>query len=308
MKIRVGFGLGTRSFTNDHSTFDPFVDALEELEFDSLWLSERLGGECPDPLVGLAYAAGRTKRMKFGFSVMVLPGRNLAVLAKELASLDRLSNGRLLPAFGLGVADVHEQAAFGVDRKQRAKMFNEALPLLKRMWEDEPVNHQGDFYNYEGVDLLPKPTQQPMDIWLGGAADVELRRCGRFGDGWLPSFCTPEMASDGWRLVNEAAEENERFMDPEHFGVLVPYSHGELPSSYKAILDRRAPGIDPQEIIPVGHQGLRAQLERFVEVGASKFVPILVGEPDDWFAELEGVAEVVLPIQNRTLTGGFTNR
>ena len=298
MKIRVGFGLGTRSFTNDHSTFDPFVDALEELEFDSLWLSERLGGECPDPLVGLAYAAGRTKRMKFGFSVMVLPGRNLAVLAKELASLDRLSNGRLLPAFGLGVADVHEQAAFGVDRKQRAKMFNEALPLLKRMWEDEPVDHQGDFYNYEGVDLLPKPTQQPMDIWLGGAADVELRRCGRFGDGWLPSFCTPEMASDGWRLVNEAAEENERFMDPEHFGVLVPYSHGELPSSYKAILDRRAPGIDPQEIIPIGQQGLRAQLERFVEVGASKFVPILVGEPDDWFAELEGVAEVVLPIQN----------
>tara|TARA_B100002051_G_scaffold168_1_gene143 strand:+ start:1092 stop:1988 length:897 start_codon:yes stop_codon:yes gene_type:complete len=298
MKIRVGFGLGTRSFTNDHSTFDPFVDSLEELGFDSLWLSERLGGECPDPLVGLAYAAGRTKRMKFGFSVMVLPGRNLAVLAKELASLDRLSDGRLLPAFGLGVADVHEQAAFGVNRKERAKMFNEALPLLKRMWEDEPVNHQGDFYNYQDVNLLPKPTQQPMDIWLGGAADVELRRCGRFGDGWLPSFCTPEMASDGWRLVNEAAEQHERFMDPEHFGVLVPYSHGELPTSYKTILDRRAPGIDPQEIIPIGHAGLREQLERFVEVGASKFVPILVGEPDDWFAELEGVAESVLPIQN----------
>ena len=297
MKIRVGFGLGTRSFTNDHSTFDPFVDSLEELGFDSLWLSERLGGECPDPIVGLAYAAGRTQKMKFGFSVMVLPGRNLAVLAKELASLDRLSNGRLLPAFGLGVADVHEQAAFGVQRKERAKMFNEALPLLKRMWEDGPVTHQGEFYNYEDVDLLPKPTQKPMDIWLGGAADVELRRCGRFGDGWLPSFCTPEMAADGWKVVNEAADEHERFMDPEHFGVLVPYSHGELPDSYRTILDRRAPGVDAQEIIPVGHNGLREQLERFVEIGASKFVPILVGEPDDWFAELEGVAEAVLPIQ-----------
>ena len=297
MKIRVGFGLGTRSFTNDHSTFDPFVDSLEELGFDSLWLSERLGGECPDPIVGLAYAAGRTQKMKFGFSVMVLPGRNLAVLAKELASLDRLSNGRLLPAFGLGVADVHEQAAFGVQRKERAKMFNEALPLLKRMWEDGPVTHQGEFYNYEEVDLLPKPTQKPMDIWLGGAADVELRRCGRFGDGWLPSFCTPEMAADGWKVVNEAADQHERFMDPEHFGVLVPYSHGELPDSYRTILDRRAPGVDAQEIIPVGHNGLREQLERFVEIGASKFVPILVGEPDDWFAELEGVAEAVLPIQ-----------
>jgi len=298
MKIRVGFGLGTRSFTNDHSTFDPFVDSLEELGFDSLWLSERLGGECPDPIVGLAYAAGRTQKMKFGFSVMVLPGRNLAVLAKELASLDRLSNGRLLPAFGLGVADVHEQAAFGVQRKERAKMFNEALPLLKRMWEDGPVTHQGEFYNYEDVDLLPKPTQKPMDIWLGGAADVELRRCGRFGDGWLPSFCTPEMAADGWKVVNEAADEHERFMDPEHFGVLVPYSHGELPDSYRTILDRRAPGIDPQEIIPIGHKGLKEQLERFIEVGASKFVPILVGEPENWFAELEGVAEAVLPIQN----------
>ena len=297
MKIRVGFGLGTRSFTNDHSTVDPFVDSLEERGFDSLWLSERLGGECPDPIVGLAYAAGRTQKMKFGFSVMVLPGRNLAVLAKELASLDRLSNGRLLPAFGLGVADVHEQAAFGVQRKERAKMFNEALPLLKRMWEDGPVTHQGEFYNYEEVDLLPKPTQKPMDIWLGGAADVELRRCGRFGDGWLPSFCTPEMAANGWKVVNEAADEHERFMDPEHFGVLVPYSHGELPDSYRTILDRRAPGVDAQEIIPVGHNGLREQLERFVEIGASKFVPILVGEPDDWFAELEGVAEAVLPIQ-----------
>ncbi|MAK24876.1 MAG: LLM class F420-dependent oxidoreductase [Acidimicrobiaceae bacterium] len=298
MKIRVGFGLGTRSFTNDHSTFDPFVDSLEELGFDSLWLSERLGGECPDPIVGLAYAAGRTQKMKFGFSVMVLPGRNLAVLAKELASLDRLSNGRLLPAFGLGVADVHEQAAFGVQRKERAKMFNEALPLLKRMWEDGPVTHQGEFYNYEEVDLLPKPTQKPMDIWLGGAADVELRRCGRFGDGWLPSFCTPEMAADGWKVVNEAADQHERFMDPEHFGVLVPYSHGELPDSYRTILDRRAPGIDPQKIIPIGHKGLKEQLERFIEVGASKFVPILVGEPENWFAELEGVAEAVLPIQN----------
>jgi len=235
--------------------------------------------------------------MKFGFSVMVLPGRNLAVLAKELASLDRLSNGRLLPAFGLGVADVHEQAAFGVQRTERAKMFNEALPLLKRMWEDGPVTHQGEFYNYENVDLLPKPTQKPMDIWLGGAAEVELRRCGRFGDGWLPSFCTPQMAADGWKIVNQAADEDERFMDPEHFGVLVPYSHGDLPASYKTILDRRAPGVDPHEIIPIGHSGLKQQLERFIEVGASKFVPILVGEPDDWFAELEGVANVVLPLQ-----------
>ena len=84
-KIRIGFGLGTRTLTNDADTFGAFVDVLERLRFDSLWLSERLTGDAPDPLVALAYAAGRTKKLKLGTSVLVVPGRNPVVLAKELA-------------------------------------------------------------------------------------------------------------------------------------------------------------------------------------------------------------------------------
>ncbi len=106
------------------------------------------------------------------------------------------------------------------------------------------------------------------------------------------------MAAEGWKIVNEAAEQHEREIDPEHFGILVPYTHGDISPGYREILERRAPGVDPTDIIPIGWQGLRDQLERFVEVGASKFVPILVGEPDDWFRELEGVSETVLSIQN----------
>ncbi|MGY9072547.1 MAG: LLM class flavin-dependent oxidoreductase [Acidimicrobiales bacterium] len=298
MKIRIGYGLGTRSFTNHRDSFDPFIDALESLKFDSVWLSERLSGESPDPVVGLAYAAGRTRKLKFGMSVLVLPGRNPAVLAKELASLDRLSGGRLLPAFGLGIADPIEQQLFGVERRERAKIFDETLPLLKQFWEDGPVTHQGERFQYDGVELQPKPHQTPMDIWLGGRADVELKRCGRFGDGWLPSFCTPEMAAEGWVKVNQAAEDYGRAIDQEHFGVLVPYTHGEITPQYKAILEKRAPGVDVSEIIPTGWNGLRDQLQRFIDVGASKFVPVPVGEPDDWFKELEGVADVVLPLQN----------
>ena len=105
MKIRIGFGLGTRSNTNDHESFGTFVDALEDQGWDSLWVSERVSGESPDPMIAMAFAAGRTKRIKFGQSVMVLPGRNPVLAAKAIASLDRLSNGRVLPAFGLGVAE-----------------------------------------------------------------------------------------------------------------------------------------------------------------------------------------------------------
>src|SRR4029077_20229033 len=103
---------------------------LGRLHFDSLWLSERIGGEAPDPLVGMAFAAGRTTHLKFGMSVMVLPGRNPIVLAKDVRTLERLSSGRRRRAFVLAVADPHEQQAFGVERTERAKIFNEALAVL----------------------------------------------------------------------------------------------------------------------------------------------------------------------------------
>lgn len=113
MKVRVGYGLGARSTTNDQEGFTTLVDDLERLGFDSLWVSERVSGEAPDPIVAMAFAAARTQRLKFGMSVMVLPGRNPVLTAKALASLDRMSNGRLLPAFGLGVADPREQRPSG---------------------------------------------------------------------------------------------------------------------------------------------------------------------------------------------------
>ena len=150
VKIRIGYGFGTRTKLNDER-FAEAVDALEELRFDSLWLSERLGGEAPDPIVGMAYAAGRTTKLKFGTSVLVLPGRNPVVLAKELATLDRLSAGRLLPAFGLGVADPHEQQAFGVARQERAAWFDEALPLIRRLWLEDVVDHDGPRFHVRGL-------------------------------------------------------------------------------------------------------------------------------------------------------------
>src|SRR3954468_20204019 len=138
MKIRIGFASGVSGDGHD-AGFGQLVDDLERLGFDSLWLSERVSSPIHDPLLGLAYAAGRTRRLKLGTSVLVLPGRNPVLLAKELASLDRLSNGRLLPAFGLGIADPSEQQAFGVARRDRAKWFNEALPLLRELWSGAPV-------------------------------------------------------------------------------------------------------------------------------------------------------------------------
>ena len=174
------------------------VDAVETLSFDSLWLSERITGQAPDPIVAMSYAAGRTSRLKFGMSVLVLPGRNPVVLAKELATLAVMSGGRLLPAFGLGVADGREHQAFGVERTERAAWFDEALAVMRACWRGEPVDHDGDRFHYEGLVVRPVPKR--LDVWLGGIAPSELRRVGRLADGWLPSFVTPRDAADGRRV------------------------------------------------------------------------------------------------------------
>ncbi len=298
VKIRVGFGLGTRTTLND-GRFGEAVDALEELHFDSLWVSERISGEAPDPTVAMAFAAGRTRKLKFGMSVMVLPGRNPVIVATQLASLDRLSGGRLLPAFGLGVADAHEQQAFGVAREERAAWFNEALPLIRRMWTEDRVDHDGPRFHYEGLKVLPKPHQNPPEVWLGGIAPSELKRVGRLADGWLPSFVTPADCEVGRAAVEAAAAEHGRTIDPEHYGALIPYAMGEVPEPVLANLKARRPDLDPTTLVPVGFDAVARAVQGFVDVGFSKFVVLPIVEPNggDLTGHLAELADVVLPLQ-----------
>lgn len=297
MKIRIGIGLGTQTLAGDAERFPAFVDALETHEFDSLWLSERLTGPAPDPLIALALAAGRTRKLKLGTSVLVVPGRNPVVLAKELASLDRLSGGRLLPAVGLGAPVPAEHRAFGVDRTARAGLFDEAVGLIRRLWAEDDVHHDGDHFHVDGVTLRPKPLQQPPDVWLGGTSPSELRRTARLGDGWLPSFTVPAEVEAGWATINAAAAAHARALDPEHLGVLVLYARAALPDAVAQVVASRRPALDPHDVVAIGVDGLRRQLERFIGVGASKFVVVPLADPDDWDAELSELAAELKPLE-----------
>ncbi|HEX6423968.1 MAG TPA: TIGR03619 family F420-dependent LLM class oxidoreductase [Acidimicrobiales bacterium] len=297
MKVRIGMGLGTQTLAGESERFARFVDLLEQRGFDSLWLSERLTGPAPDPLIALAVAAGRTRKLKLGTGVLVLPGRNPVVLAKELATLDRLSGGRLLPAVGLGAPVPAEHRAFGVERGARAGLFDEVVTLLRRLWTEDDVHHDGKHFRLDGVTLRPRPVQQPVDVWLGGASPSELRRTGRLGDGWLPSFTVPAEVEAGWATVNRVAAEHDRAIDPEHLGVLVAYTRDGLPDTVARAVGRRRPELDPRDVVPTGVAGLRAQIERFIAVGASKFVVVPVDDPDDWAAELDELAATVLPLE-----------
>src|SRR4029079_5816620 len=158
VKIRVGYGLGNlRPLEGER--LGSLAEAIERHGFDSLWLSERISGPAPDPMLGLTFAAARTKHIKLGTSVQVLPGRSPARVAKSWATLDALSGGRALPAFGLGIAHPVEQQAFGVERKERAAIFDEALPLIRRLWTEDSVGHDGPRYHLTAARVRPYPKQ-----------------------------------------------------------------------------------------------------------------------------------------------------
>jgi probable F420-dependent oxidoreductase len=299
MKIRIGLGLGAANDLADGDTLGLIVDELERLGFDSLWFTERVNGPSLDPMVAMTYTIARTRKLKVGTSVMVLPGRNPVLLAKAIASLDRLSHGRAFPAVGLGAVNPLEQQSFGVARRERAPWFDEALPLMRRLWAEDGVVHHGARFHLDGVTVEPKPLDKHVDIWLGGAAQIELQRCGRLGDGWLPSFCTPPSVRKGIAIVNRAAEESGRTIDPEHFGVLLPFIEGPLPAGIVEVIRKREPDADPETVVARDRSQLTAMIQRFVDAGASKFVVHPYGPPRaGWTEHLEALADTLLPLQN----------
>jgi len=134
-------------------------------------------------------------------------------------------------------------------------------------------------------------------VWLGGQAPSELRRCGRLGDGWLPSFCDADDVAAGLPQVIAAAEAAGRSIDPGHIGALVAYRHGPLPDAVAQVLAKRRPDRDPTAIIPDGHDAVRRRLEELVDAGATKFVVLPLADPPDWSDELASLAATVLPLQ-----------
>src|SRR5262244_4216169 len=262
MKVRIGVGAAGAAANPD--ALAELVESIDAFAFDSLWLSEVLTGPVIDPVVGLAWAGGIHPRVKLG-TTMLLPGRNVIRLAKQLASLDVLCRGRLLVTLVPGLTYSPEREAIGVDVKRRGAVIDEALPLLRRLWAGETVSHEGAVGTLQNVRLSPLPIQQPLEVWLGGTAPAALERCGRLSDGWLPSQCTPEEAAAGRVVIDEVAAKTGRSISSEHFGMSIGYTRAPIdPAMARTMTARRPRSV---ELTPIGLPAVREKLQRFIDVG-----------------------------------------
>ena len=146
MSVKVGVGFGGWPFPDaDPERLWEYVDACESLGIDSIWLSDRIVSEVLslEPLIALSFIAARTRTLKFGTSVLALPLRNPTVLAKEIATLDYLSGGRVLPAVGIGTEDEREFEACGSPKRQRAGRTDEAIKVMRLLWSQDEVTFHG---------------------------------------------------------------------------------------------------------------------------------------------------------------------
>lgn len=184
-----------------------------------------LDADCPipDPLDLLAYVAGRTERIRLGTGVIVGPHHHPLVLAKRLATIDRLSGGRLVA--GLGVGWMREElASTGVDFSTRGRRLDELIEAMRAVWsapDGGGASFSGEFFAFEGVVSEPRPVRGTVPIHLGGHSEAAARRCGRLGDGLHPLGLADQVLSQRWLLARRTAEASGRDPDALELSITV---------------------------------------------------------------------------------------
>ncbi|GIW17682.1 LLM class flavin-dependent oxidoreductase [Tepidiforma sp.] len=303
MGIGIGFGVAGFPFSSADA-FGRWIDLLEERGADSVWFSERLVSSAPtlEPMAAIGMALGRTRRLKAGMNAVVVPFRDPLVLAKECATLDYLSGGRLLPVFGVGDERAPEWRATGRDPRGRGAAADEALEIMARLWAGERLTFAGQHYRYTEAVISPLPVQQPLPLWIGGSSEAAVRRTARLGTGWLAGLQTPAQVAPIVAAIKRAAAEAGRTIDEDHYGAGFSYRFG---SADEPVVQRqlaglaRLPGVgDPLGLAAVGGAAEIAQrIREFIAAGVSKFVVRPIAEnDDDLMAQTARLLDEVVPL------------
>lgn len=192
------------------------VEQVDRLGYDSFWCGDHISMEIPflDPLLQIAQAAVASRRLQFGTCVYLLPLRHPTPVAKQVATVDLLTEGRFIFGVGVGGEFPKEYEACGVPRHERGARLAEGIGVLRSLWSGESVSNEGKFYPFEEVRMTPPPAQPGgPPIWCGGRAEAALQRTGRIADGWISYAVTPGMFRDGLAVIDKAAKSAGRELE-----------------------------------------------------------------------------------------------
>jgi len=283
------------------------VALAERSGLDSLWVGDHIAFTVPilDPLLQLAQAAVLSERLLLGTSVYLLPLRHPVPVAKQVATLDLLSGGRLLFGVGVGGEFPNEYAACGIPRGERGARLTESIQVLRALWSDGEVSHTGNFFPFERVRMQPAPHQPGgPPIWCGGRSRAALERAGRLADGWVSYVVTPEMYRESLQTIAAAAEAAGRdlsrfdtahllfFRIDESFEAAWDVATEQLSQRYAS--DFRAPA---RKYCALGRPAdIAARIDDFRAAGVRHLILDAVSPAAERHAQVQWFAAEVLPL------------
>jgi probable F420-dependent oxidoreductase len=309
MSVRIGIGPGLGVALTPREYWR-WVDYCEDAGIDSIWHSDNLLGGTMEPVALLAALAARTRRMRFGTNAIVAAFRDPIVLAKQLATIDWLSEGRAFPVFGVGNASDPYWSATGADPRARGRRADEVITLVRLLLEQETVEFEGAHYRYCGPGVFPRPAR-PMSLWIGGQSPAAYRRTAQLGDGWLGGLTGAAAAADARRQIELALAETGRTIEPDHYGTSLPLRIGAESDpeaqAARARLMARMPKQDSgsvEQSFAIGPPDAIVTLLRgYVASGIHKFVVLpMVRDAEDLMAQTELLVRTIIPqIENQRL-------
>jgi probable F420-dependent oxidoreductase len=289
--MRIGFSLLNNWGVADVQALVDLASRADELDLDSVWVHDHVFnvghvfdriGDKPyyEPLTLLSFVAARTRRVRLGTSVLVLPYHNPIRLAKAAATLDVLSGGRLVMGVGVGLIP-QEMEAMGSAYAERGPITDEAIAVMRALWTQEDPSFEGKHYRFSSMKFSPKPLQKPaIPVIIGGISRAAIRRAARTGDGWQPLGMSPAALEQGIATLHEEARACGRDV------AKIPVSIAMSLAS--ARLGRHALGTKPVEIV----QNARAYASAGVD---TLVISANTSDPREAGAALEMVAHEVLP-------------
>ncbi len=278
LRIKIGVGLANFPF-EDARGYWRWFERCVRCAIDSIWQTDQLITRTPtlESISTMAALAGGTNRLKFGMNVTVVSHRDPLVLARQCATIDFLSGGRLLPAFGVGPGISPEWKGLHRDPKGRGRRADEALEIMSRLWNEPTVSFEGEFFHYTDVAISPRPVQDPLPLWIGGNSKAAIRRTARIGTGWVAGINSPKQVKPVVEAIAVESKAAGRPIPPDHFGAGLSYRFGSwddpVVDGTAGALSRFQPDMNPREYLAVG--GADAVLERIAEyraAGISKFI------------------------------------
>jgi alkanesulfonate monooxygenase SsuD/methylene tetrahydromethanopterin reductase-like flavin-dependent oxidoreductase (luciferase family) len=233
-------------------------------------------------------------------NVVSLALRDPALVAKQCATIDVLSQGRLLPAFGIGSPRAPEWTALHVDTRTRGRKTDEGLEIIARLWREDSVDFEGEHYRLTGATISPKPVQDDLPMWIGGGSEAAVRRTARVGTGWQGGPETPPEAARIVAAIQAASAEAGRSIDDDHYGASFPFYFGgagqpALQRAMEAYTKRT--GNPAQSYFAVGDAGVIVErIAEYISSGISKFILRPVGrDGEELLAQSRQLIDQVLP-------------